>query len=102
MKILFLYPNLYGMNMLPPAVGLLSAILKSHGHETALFDSTNWMIPGEEGFDSDKSKERNLNARPFDDAKIRAGLHNGDVFKAFRDCVQAFGPDLIAVSATAC
>ena len=27
-RVLFLYPNTYGMNMLPPAIALFSALLK--------------------------------------------------------------------------
>ena len=39
-KILFIYPNTYGMNMLPPGVSLLSACLKREGHKVKLFDTT--------------------------------------------------------------
>ena len=31
MKVLFLYPNLRGMNMLPPSIAILSALLKRKG-----------------------------------------------------------------------
>ena len=31
MKVLFLYPNLRGMNMLPPSIAMLSTLLKQHG-----------------------------------------------------------------------
>ena len=40
LKVLMVYPNLRGMNMLPPAIGLLSAILKRSGFEVKLFDTT--------------------------------------------------------------
>jgi radical SAM superfamily enzyme YgiQ (UPF0313 family) len=99
-KVLLVYPNLHGMNMLPPAVGLFTAILKMHNCSVGLFDSTNWIIPGEENFDSDKEKENYLNARPFDDSKLRSQMHHADVFNGFRDKVKKFGPDLIAVSTT--
>ncbi len=98
MKVLLLYPNLHGMNMLPSAVALFSSILKNHGHKVDLFDSTNWLIPGEEGFDSDKIKEKNLNVRPFDDSILRSEIRHSDVFRDFQDKVEAFSPDLIAVS----
>jgi hypothetical protein len=39
-KVLFLYPNTFGMNMLPPAVALFSALLKKEGHKVDLFDAT--------------------------------------------------------------
>jgi len=32
-KVMLVYPNLRGMNMLPPAIGLLSSVLKNKGHE---------------------------------------------------------------------
>lgn len=99
MKTLFLYPNLRGMNMLPPSVAILSTLLKRQGHTVDLFDTTHWLIPGEEHFDSDKAKERNLNVRPFD-FEERVTLHDTDVFDDFSRKVQSFSPDLIAVSAT--
>ena len=37
-KVLFLYPNTFGMNMLPPAIALFSAILKKEGHQTKIFE----------------------------------------------------------------
>ena len=42
MKILFIYPNHRGMNMLPPAIGLLSSCLKREGHNVQLFDTTHY------------------------------------------------------------
>ena len=39
-KVLLIYPNYRGMNMLPPAIGLLSACLLQSGHEVELFDTT--------------------------------------------------------------
>ncbi|MCX5796535.1 MAG: radical SAM protein [Elusimicrobia bacterium] len=98
MKVLFLYPNLHGMNMLPPAVGLLIALLRERGHQVALFDSTNWVMTGADDFDSDQAKAKNLNARPFDDSLLRSELRTGDVCADFRSAVEDFKPGLIAVS----
>ncbi|MBW1740212.1 MAG: B12-binding domain-containing radical SAM protein [Deltaproteobacteria bacterium] len=98
MKVLLLYPNLHGMNMLPPAIALFSSLLKMHGHTVDLFDSTNWLIPGEDNFNSDKEKERFLTAKPFDDSKLRSQIRQSNVFDDFRQKVVDFGPDLIAVS----
>src|SRR3989338_1580121 len=99
MKVLFVYPNLRGMNMLPPAIAILSALLKRHGHQVELFDTTYWRIPGEEDFDSDKTKEKNLQVRPFDFAE-KVTLHETDVFEDFEKKVRSFSPDLIAMSST--
>jgi anaerobic magnesium-protoporphyrin IX monomethyl ester cyclase len=94
----FVYPNMHGMNMLPSAIALFFSLLKGHGHEVDLFDTTSWVIPGEEDFDSDKLKELNLNVRQFDDSKLRADMKTGDVFAALQEKVESFEPGLIAVS----
>ena len=100
MKVLFLYPNLRGMNMLPPSVAMLSSLLKQHGHSVDLFDTTHWRIHGEDEFDSDKEKEKNLNVKPFDFSERRVTIHETDVFDDFVKKVQSYAPDLIAVSAS--
>ena len=74
MRVLLLYPNLYGMNMLPYAIALFISLLKQHGHKVDFFDSTNWSIPGESDFDSDKEKEKYLTARPFNDSKLTSNI----------------------------
>jgi len=98
MKVLLLYPNLYGMNMLPPSMGIFTAILKQAGHEVSLFDTTSY--DGLSSLDSDKAKSENLNARPFDDALLKQGVKQSDPIKDFIDAVTAFEPDLIALSVT--
>ncbi|MGV8124331.1 MAG: B12-binding domain-containing radical SAM protein [Candidatus Xenobiia bacterium LiM19] len=98
MRVLMLYPNMHGMNMLPSAVGLFISILKSHGHNVDLFDSTNWIIPEEQDFNSDKEKEKNLNVRPFDDSVLRSQIRTTDVYEDFEHKVNEFNPDLIAAS----
>lgn len=98
MKVLLVYPNLHGMNMLPSAIALFISLLKKHGHKVDLFDSTNWSIPGEGDFDSDKEKEKSLTARPFDDSKLRSGMRATNVFEDFEEKIKSFRPDLLAVS----
>ena len=39
-KVLFIYPNSFGMNMLPPAIALFSSMLKNEGHQVEIFDTT--------------------------------------------------------------
>lgn len=98
MKVLLIYPNLYGMNMLPPAIGLFTATLRQDGHQVALFDST--MYEGLGDVNSDKVKSDNLNARPFDDTLLRQGIKKTDAIEDFKGLVGSFGPDLIAMSVT--
>ena len=99
-KVLFVYPNLRGMNMLPPAIAILAALLEQDGVEVDLFDTTHWIVPGEEDFDSDKVKEKYLAVRPYDFAEHQVSLHRTNVFEDFEKKVQSFSPDLIAVSST--
>ena len=62
-NILFIYPNTYGMNMLPPAIAMFSAILKKHGHNVEIFDTTYYSL--DYGMDSDGSKMERLNVVPY-------------------------------------
>ncbi len=96
MRVLLLYPNLYGMNMLPPAMGLFAAILRRDGHRVALFDTTVYedLAP----VDIDKNKSDNLNARPFDDSLLKKNAKHSDAIEDFKALVKSFGADLIAMS----
>jgi anaerobic magnesium-protoporphyrin IX monomethyl ester cyclase len=98
MKVLLVYPNIYGMNMLPPAIGILNSCLKAQGHTTDLFDTTvyeRW-----HHHDSDKQKEERLNARPYDDAILREHAKHSSPGADFVRKVAEFGPDLLAFSVT--
>ncbi len=99
MKVLLFYPNLYGMNTLPPAIGLFTAVLRQQCHAVALFDTTTY-----EGLydsiDTDKQKSDNLNARPFDDTLLKNSVKRSDAEADFRTMVAEFAPDLIAMSVT--
>ena len=63
-RVLFIYPNTFGMNMFPPAIALFSAVLKREGHSVRLFDATYYSV--DYGIDSDGSKADNLNVVPYD------------------------------------
>jgi len=96
-KVLFVYPNLRGMNMLPPAIAIFSKILKDDGFEVALFDTTYYKIGND--FDSDKEKEKHLAVRPFNMAE-KVTLKVTDPFDDLDQLVNSFQPDLVAMSAT--
>ena len=100
MRILLVYPNLYGMNMLPPAIGILTSVLKQHGHSVGLFDTTNYATWNHLDVVSDKLKEERLNARPYDDALLRETVKSNNPASDFRDAVKSFDPDLLAFSVT--
>lgn len=96
-NVLFLYPNLRGMNMLPPAIALFARILKDHGFNVALFDTTYYETG--DSFDSDKAKEKNLSVRPFD-MTPQVTLRTTDPAEDLNRLIDSFRPDLIAMSAT--
>jgi len=96
-KVLFVYPNLRGMNMLPPAIAIFSKILKDDGFEVALFDTTYYKIGND--FDSDKEKEKHLAVRPFD-MTDKVTLKNTDPYDDLDKLTNSFQPDLVAMSAT--
>lgn len=100
LKVLLIYPNYRGMNMLPPAVGILSAILKEKGFTVRLFDTTYYENIEEGGPDSDASKVDRLMARPFEMPKGKVTLRTTNVYDDFNKTVEEVQPDLLAVSAT--
>ena len=73
-KVLFLYPNTYGMNMIPPGIALFSALLKREGHKVEIFDTTYYQI--DYGMDSDGSQInklmsiKNVNSLQFKDIEF--------------------------------
>ena len=100
MKVLLVYPNLFGMNMLPPAIGILNSCLKAEGHVTDLFDTTSYSTWHHLDIDSDKLKEERLNARPYDDSILRESARTGSPTAGFVAKVREFSPDLLAFSVT--
>ena len=104
MKVLFIYPNHKGMNMLPPGVALLSACLKREGHKVELFDTTYYNSVDLEGdtvsTDSDGSKTDRLMARPYEMPKHVVTVRYTNVFEDFKRKVEEFQPDVLALSCT--
>ena len=97
-NILFIYPNTFGMNMLPPAIALFNALLKREGHEVRLFDATYYSM--DYGIDSDGSKSDNLNVVAYDPTEKGITMKNTSWFDDLRKEVDDFEPDLIAMSTT--
>jgi len=88
--------------MLPPAIGLLSSILKEDGNTVELFDTTYYEKLDETGVaevDSDNIKTEKLMARPFE-MPNEITLKTTNVFDDFKNKVESYGPDLIAMSCT--
>jgi len=97
-KVLFIYPNTFGMNMLPPAIALFSALLKQQGHKSEIFDLTYYSV--DYGIDSDGSKMENLNVMPFNMGEKGIRLKNSDWKTDIASQIKRFQPDLIAMSST--
>jgi len=99
-NVLFIYPNTFGMNMLPPAIATFSAILKQHNHKVEVFDTTYYAV--DYGIDSDGSKERNLNVIPFSKEMEKRNMRIKDTSwkDDLKKQVNKFKPDLIALSST--
>ena len=94
----FIYPNTYGMNMLPPAIAIFSSLLKKHGHNIQVFDTTYYAI--DFGIDADGTKMERLNVVPFDMNSRGIRLKTTDWKKDLNKQLNDFKPDLIAVSST--
>ena len=97
-KVLFVYPNTYGMNMLPPAIALFSALLKERGHQVDLFDATYYQT--DHGVDSDGTKAERLNVVPFSPGEKGIKMRTTDWRSDIQAKMESFGPDLIALSTT--
>ena len=99
-KVLFLYPNTFGMNMLPPAIATFSAILKKNGHKVQVFDTTYYST--DYGNNSDGTKEEGLNVIPFSEALKKRGLAPKETKweDDLKKQINNYKPDLIALSST--
>ena len=97
-NVLFIYPNTYGMNMLPPAIAMFSAILKDKGHKVQIFDTTYYSL--DYGMDSDGSKMERLNVVPYKMEAKGIKRKTSDWKKDLHDQVKKFKPDLLAISST--
>ena len=97
-RVLFLYPNTFGMNMLPPAIALFNALLLQEGHSVRLFDATYYTL--DYGIDSDGSKADNLNVMEYDPTEQGIKMKSTSWFDDLQKEMDDFEPDLIAMSTT--
>jgi len=97
-RVLFIYPNTFGMNMLPPAIALFNALLKREGHKVKLFDATYYSV--DYGVDSDGSKADNLNVAEYDTNEKGISMKTTSWADDLRQEYDNFSPDLIAMSTT--
>ena len=83
-KVLFVYPNERHMSTIPPAVTLLSQLLKNSGHETDLFDTTFYEFDDDIKLENEEKPEicKNLVIAKyyFDIEELQQDNGNSDVF----------------------
>ncbi len=67
-RVLFVYPNERQMSVIPPAIAIMSQLLKDNGHVTGLFDTSFYEFEDNISVgDSDKQQTESLQARPITD-----------------------------------
>lgn len=79
----------------PVSLAIFYALLKKYPVEIKIFDTTLYAI---EEKTSDKTKEENLQVRPFDFSKRKIYLKKSNIYDDFKKLVFNFQPDLIALS----
>ena len=101
-KVLFIDPNIFGMNMLTPAIALFSSILKKKGHEVELFDTTYYPLKDTLDFDMDSGtrKMEKLEVVPYDMASRGVSIKDTNWRKDIHRKLNIFKPDLIAMCET--
>ena len=87
-------------NLIPAGMSLLSAVLKQHGFEVRLFDTTFYKPPGVET--GDEVRARNLQVRKTDLADIGILPEPNPVTEDFRALVLDWRPDVIGFSIIEC
>ena len=101
-KVLILYPSTdsYGRFSIPMCND--SALLKSHGHEVSLFDTTFYetkdLYQTSQTYSQNATSTELFQFQPCDLKPYGVRKENVDVLQAFRDKVEQFDPDLIIFS----
>lgn len=96
-KVLLVYPNLQMVNLLPTNIAVLAACLKQSGADVRLFDTTLYRTAEKS---VDEIRVEHMQLRPFNLKDKGVEYKTTEVFKDFRDLVNAYKPDLIGISAT--
>ena len=102
-KVLFVYPNEREMSTIPPAITLLSQLLKDKGHTTDVFDTTFYEFDDDLAIeDGDKNQVKSLQVRPAtfnpDDDDLHFTKLTHDPAIDLRKKIIEYKPDLLAVS----
>jgi anaerobic magnesium-protoporphyrin IX monomethyl ester cyclase len=96
MKVLFLYPNLQLMQIVPPSIASLSSYLKDRKVEVDLFDTTLYKINERS---SDEERIDTCQVRPFKFSEGGVTYKDTDINEDFIQKIESFKPDIIGISA---
>lgn len=96
MKVLFLYPNMQLMMVIPASITTLSAYLKERGVETDLFDTTYYKITEKS---SDEARVDVCQVKPVNFADVGVAYKTTDMVEDFYKKVDEYKPDILAISA---
>ena len=94
-KVLFVYPNLMLVSLLPNNLALLSACLKKEGYDVRIFDTTLYKTTEKT---NDEMRVERMQVRDFNIDEVGIEIKKSDVYKSFAKTVEEYGPDLIGVS----
>src|SRR3989344_5952936 len=95
-RVLFLYPNFRSESLVPPAIAIMSRILKNRGIEVGLFDTADYGLGL--GRDHDRLSETQLSVRSSPHRTLTKV--DCDPWKDLNDQVNRFQPNIIALSTT--
>lgn len=96
-KVLFVYPNLQMVNILPSSIATLSAYLREAGIDVKVFDTTLYKTAEKS---VDEIRVEHLQLRPFNLKEKGVDYKDTDVFEDFKKVVREYNPDLIGVTTT--
>ena len=95
MKILFIYPNAEGYGRIPLGLSLVMTCLLNEGHKIDLFDTT--FIRGK-GHEENIVREKTGFVAPIDLSSLYESHTQEEINEMLRQELQAFSPDLVAIS----
>lgn len=108
-KVLFIYPNQRTESLVPPAIAILTRLLRDRGVKVAMFDSTHYDLDADDYIDTtflrstnrqdNKGAVQNLLVRPYESRAESLRKHM-DATTGLELVMQEFQPDLLAVTVT--
>lgn len=96
-KVLFVYPNLQMVNLLPTNISVLSAYLKEAGIDVKIFDTTFYRT---EEKSVDEIRVEHMQVRPFNLKEKGIDYKETDVVEDFIKTVSEYKPDVIGITLT--